>query len=101
MKNIVLILCLIFISIFPNYSYSDHDPNQIIYLVTTDNVNLDNGILGFSYSEKVVKSSSNVTLTSFIDIVCSEPYINSFVSVIKINDMLMTIKYGSTLILLS
>ena len=101
MKNILIIINLLFITSFPVANLVDYSKNQVYDLIIVDNVINDSICITFSHSDKVIKNKLSFAGIYFHQITEKNLYIDSYISTIKRNSLLMTIKYGSTLILLS
>ena len=99
MKKIFIIIYLTILSILPQTVISnDANNKELMFLSSYENTTLDYGIVSFSKLDKIFKNTIFIITTEnqFLHF-CTE-LLASFIPTIKINSVLMTIKYGSTLI---
>lgn len=99
MKNIIVILCLIITVTFPNMIANDNNNDSSLYLTHYENFSADDEIVTFPNTEKVIKSSLLPIENFDMGFDCEVGLCDSFIATLKINSLILTIKYGSTLIL--
>ncbi|WP_096199642.1 hypothetical protein [Bacillus sp. FJAT-45350] len=96
MKNILLLFCLLLLTAYPSASYDSYSDDTSYFNI--NGISFDSIVLSFANSDKVVKNSF-VQMTTIAPVVAlQDEFFDSFISTLKINSFLMTIKFGSTLI---
>ncbi|MBU9723318.1 MULTISPECIES: hypothetical protein [Bacillaceae] len=98
MRNIVLCLLLLLNVVVLELFHSKVEIAADISITQYDNHSYESGLLPFSNTDKTNKFNSEFFYYTPEYELTFTDYIESFVATVKINALLMTIKYGSTLI---
>lgn len=97
MKSIIISMFLIWNISVPDILNKENEIDILKNITQYRSYLYENGLLPISSSEKIVKLSSSIIHSSCEYVLIFKDFIESFVSTIKINKLLMTIKYESTL----